>query len=97
MTLSAKEQQRSAVVSRWLAGIVTTGEAVALLGVSERTAWRLRTAMVRDGAAGLAHRNRDQRRDSRYLYVLDPVSAQTGDASILSPGSPLAACRITPG
>ncbi|HSW40940.1 MAG TPA: ISNCY family transposase [Patescibacteria group bacterium] len=53
-----KEQQRSEVVSRWLAGIVTTGEAVALLGVSERTAWRLRAAMVERGAAGLAHGSR---------------------------------------
>lgn len=56
--MSAKEQQRSGVVSRWLAGIVTTSEAVALLGCSERTAWRLRAAMVRHGAAGLAHGNR---------------------------------------
>ena len=53
-----KEQQRSEVVSRWLAGVITTDEAVALLGCSERTAWRLRAAMVRDGAAGLAHGNR---------------------------------------
>lgn len=53
-----KEQQRSEVVSRWLAGVVTTDEAVALLAVSERTAWRLRAAMVRHGAAGLAHGNR---------------------------------------
>lgn len=58
LTLSAKEQQRSGVVSRWLAGVVTTEEAVALLGVSERTAWRLRAALVREGAAGLAHGNR---------------------------------------
>jgi transposase len=58
LTLSAKEQQRSEVVSRWLAGVVTTDEAVALLGVSERTAWRLRAAMVTEGAAGLAHGNR---------------------------------------
>ena len=58
LTLSAKEQQRSAVVTRWLAGVVATYEAVALLGCSERTAWRLRAAMVTEGAAGLAHRNR---------------------------------------
>jgi len=38
LTLSAKEQQRIEVVCRWLAGIVTTAEAVALLGTSERTA-----------------------------------------------------------
>lgn len=58
LTLSAKEQQRSGVVSRWLAGIITTAEAVALLECSERTAWRLRAAMVGSGAAGLAHGNR---------------------------------------
>ena len=58
LTLSATEQQRSGVVSRWLAGIITTPEAVALLGCSERTAWRLRAAMVGRGAAGLAHGNR---------------------------------------
>jgi transposase len=58
LTLSAREQQRTEVVSRWLAGILTTHEAVLLLGCSERTAWRLRAAMLRDGAAGLAHGNR---------------------------------------
>lgn len=58
LTLSMKEQQRTEVVSRWLAGVLTTGEVVALLGCSERTAWRLRAAMLRDGAAGLVHGNR---------------------------------------
>lgn len=52
LTLSAKEQQRSGIVSRWLAGIITTQEAVRLLGCSERTAWRLRAAMVTGAAAG---------------------------------------------
>jgi hypothetical protein len=61
LTLSAKEQQRIGVVSRWLAGILTTPEAVALLGCSNRTAWRLRAAVLRDGAAGLAHGNRGRR------------------------------------
>ena len=58
LTLNTMEQQRIEVVSRWLAGVLTTGEAVLLLGCSERTAWRLRAAMLRDGAAGLAHGNR---------------------------------------
>jgi transposase len=58
VTLNAREQQRSEVVGRWLAGILTTGEAVQLLGCSERTAWRLRAAMLAKGAAGLAHGNR---------------------------------------
>ena len=58
VTLNAKEQQRTEVVGRWLAGILTTDEAALLLGCSERNAWRLRAAMLRDGAAGLAHGNR---------------------------------------
>ena len=44
LTLTTREQQRIEVVSRWLAGIVTTAEAIGLLGCSERTAWRLRAA-----------------------------------------------------
>ena len=66
LTLTMKEQQRSEVVGRWLGGVVTTGEAVALLGCSERTAWRLRAAMLARGAAGLAHGNRG-RASSRRL------------------------------
>lgn len=58
LTLTTKEQQRIEVVSRWLAGILTTSEATLVLGCSERSAWRLRAAMLRDGAAGLAHGNR---------------------------------------
>src|SRR5215204_3128260 len=58
LTLTTREQQRIEVVSRWLAGIVTTVEAIELLGCSERTAWRLRAAMLDRGADGLAHGNR---------------------------------------
>jgi transposase len=58
LTLTTREQQRIEVVSRWLAGILTTAEAVALLGCSERTAWRLRAALLARGADGLAHGNR---------------------------------------
>ena len=58
LTLTTKEQQRIEIVGRWLAGILTTGEAMRLLGCAERTAWRLRAAMLREGAAGLAHGNR---------------------------------------
>ena len=70
LTLTMREQQRTAVVSRWLAGILTTAETVALLGTSERTAWRLRAAMLREGAAGLAHGNRG-RASARRLPDLD--------------------------
>jgi transposase len=58
LTLSAREQQRVEVVSRWLAGMVTSAEAALLLGCSERTAWRLRAALLREGAAGMIHGNR---------------------------------------
>jgi transposase len=58
LTLTTREQQRIEVVSRWLAGIVTTPEAIGLLACSERTAWRLRAAMLTRGADGLAHGNR---------------------------------------
>jgi transposase len=58
LTLTTREQQRIEIVSRWLAGIVTTAEAVDLLGCSERTAWRLRAAMLASGADGIAHGNR---------------------------------------
>lgn len=64
--MTTKEQQRTEVVSRWLARILTTDETVLLLACSERTAWRLRAAMLRDGAAGLAHGNRG-RPSSRRL------------------------------
>ncbi|MDR3546517.1 MAG: ISNCY family transposase [Candidatus Limnocylindrales bacterium] len=71
VTLNAREQQRSEVVGRWLAGILTTGEAVRLLGCSERTAWRLRAAMLAKGAAGLAHGNRGRPSAHR---LPDPVA-----------------------
>jgi transposase len=58
LRLTTREQQRSEVLSRWLAGVLTTAEAVALLGTSERTAWRLRAAMLDRGVAGIAHGNR---------------------------------------
>jgi transposase len=58
LTLTAKEQQRTEVISRWLAGVLTTADAVLLMGCSERTAWRLRAAMLHEGAAGLVHGNR---------------------------------------
>ncbi len=38
LTLTTREQQRTEVVGRWLAGILTTAEAVALLGCSEPAA-----------------------------------------------------------
>jgi transposase len=53
-----REQQRIEVVGRWLGDLLTTSEAVALLGCSERTAWRLRAALLARGPEGIAHGNR---------------------------------------
>lgn len=53
-----KEQRRVDVVTRWIAGTLTTEEAVLTLGCSERTAWRLRAALLGRGVAALAHGNR---------------------------------------
>jgi transposase len=65
VTLNTREQNRSEIVGRWLAGILTAPEAALLLGCSERTAFRLRAAMLREGAAGLAHGNRGRRSPRR--------------------------------
>lgn len=56
--MTTRDQQRIEVIGRWVAGLVTTGEAVALLGCSERTAWRRRAAFLERGADGLVHGNR---------------------------------------
>jgi transposase len=45
-------------MARWIAGILTKDEAVGLLGLSERSAWRLRGRLLTKGADGLVHRNR---------------------------------------
>jgi len=41
LTLTTRDQQRLTIVTRWIGGSLSTEEAVALLGTSERTAWRL--------------------------------------------------------
>ena len=53
-----RERQRVDVVTRWVAGTMTTEEAVATLGCSERTAWRLRARLLGAGVAAMAHGNR---------------------------------------
>lgn len=64
--LKPRDQRRLEVLTRWIAGILTTEEAVGLLGTSERTAWRLRAAVLARGADGVVHGNRG-RPSSRRL------------------------------
>jgi hypothetical protein len=58
ITMTGEDQQRGHVLTCWLAGTVSTAEAVRLLGRSERQAWRLRARFLRAGPAALVHGNR---------------------------------------
>ena len=58
LTLNQREQTRLEILNRVLQGWVRMHEAVPLLGVSERQAWRLLAACRKEGAAALAHGNR---------------------------------------
>lgn len=56
--MSAREQQRAMVLMRWIGDEIDAVTAIALMGCSERTSWRLRGRYRRDGPAGLVHGNR---------------------------------------
>jgi len=57
--MAIEEQRRTMVVTRVVAGALSmTEEAAALLGLSERSVWRLKRCFLADGAAGLVHGNR---------------------------------------
>ena len=58
LTLSAKEQNRLQVLNGVMSGQWCMREAAQVLGVSERHGWRLLAAYRKEGAAGLAHKNR---------------------------------------
>lgn len=58
LTLSAKEQNRLQILNGVLERHWSMQEAAPLLGVSERQGWRLLAAYRKDGARGLAHKNR---------------------------------------
>jgi transposase len=58
ITMSIDEQRRTMVLTRIVAGSVSMAEAVALLGLSERSVWRLKRRFLADGPAGLVHGNR---------------------------------------
>lgn len=58
LTLTTRDQQRLGVLTHWIAEILSTSEAAGLLGVSERSAWRLRRRLIERGVDGLIHGNR---------------------------------------
>jgi transposase len=58
LTVDQRDQQRIDVLARWREGGLTAAEAGALLGVSERTAWRLRGRFRSMGVDGIVHGNR---------------------------------------
>ena len=60
LILSAKEQNRLQILNGVLERHWSMREAAPLLGVSERQGWRLLAAYRKEGARGLAHKNRGQ-------------------------------------
>jgi transposase len=58
LTLSAKEQNRLQILNGVLERHWSMQEAAPLLGVSERQGWRLLAAYRKQGAQGVAHKNR---------------------------------------
>ena len=58
LTLSAKEQNRLQILNGVLEQHWSMREAAPLLGVCERQGWRLLAAYRKEGARGLAHKNR---------------------------------------
>jgi transposase len=60
LTLTTKEQTRLYIINTVLERRISVAEAAQLLGVSERHTWRLLAAYREEGAAALAHGNRDR-------------------------------------
>jgi transposase len=58
ITMTKKDQQRARVLTGWIAGDLSSDEAIGLLGVSDRQAWRLKRGYLGNGPAALAHGNR---------------------------------------
>ena len=58
LTLSTKEQNRLHILNGVLERYWSMREAAPLMGVSERHGWRLLAVYRKDGARGLAHKNR---------------------------------------
>ncbi len=58
LTLSAKEQNRLQILNGEMDRHWSMAEAAQLMGVSERHGWRLLAAYRKEGASGIAHKNR---------------------------------------
>ena len=56
--MNSKDQQRIDVLGRWREGSLGIAEVSALLGCSERTAWRLLGRFRTRGVDGIVHGNR---------------------------------------
>lgn len=56
--MTTRDQLRAAVLTRVLAGALSVSEAATLLGLSERSVWRLRRRYVALGVGGVVHGNR---------------------------------------
>ena len=61
LTLTQREQTRLQLLNRLVAQQLSTPEAAAILGLSERRTWRMLAAYRKEGAATLAHGNRGRR------------------------------------
>lgn len=59
--MTYSEQARLQVLNGLLEGKVAVGKAAGLMGVSERHTWRLLAAYKREGAAAVAHGNRERK------------------------------------
>jgi hypothetical protein len=78
ITMTERDQQRAQVLTRWSAGELATGAAVALLGLSERQAWRLRRRYLDEGPAALVHGNRGRASPRRISDVLRARGVELG-------------------
>jgi transposase len=58
ISMTARDQQRTYVLTRLVAGDLAFEEAVALLGLSSRQVWRLKAGFLREGPGALVHGNR---------------------------------------
>ena len=61
LTLSSKEQSRLQILNGVMEKHWSMAEASQLMGVSERHGWRLLSEYRKEGAAGLAHKNRGRK------------------------------------